>query len=115
MDRSHTFYLNNLNELLNYDDIVGIKTGFTNEAGGVLLTAIRKNKRLLIVSVLKSQDRFADTKDLVEFIHEKVNYSLPAEDWSWIEVLGNASTKPVKFIPVNTKTGRRYPLLSRGR
>ena len=80
MDRSHTFYLNNLNELLNYDDIVGIKTGFTNEAGGVLLTAIRKNKKLLIVSVLKSQDRFADTKDLVEFIHEKVNYSLPAED-----------------------------------
>jgi D-alanyl-D-alanine carboxypeptidase len=77
-DKSHTFYLNNLNELLNYDDIVGIKTGFTNEAGGVLLTAINKNNKLLIVSVLKSQDRFADTEDIVDFIHEKVNYSLPA-------------------------------------
>lgn len=75
---THTFYLNNLNQLLYFDDIVGIKTGFTNEAGGVLVTAMRKNKKLLIVSVLKSQDRFADTKDIVNFIHEKVNYSLPA-------------------------------------
>jgi D-alanyl-D-alanine carboxypeptidase len=74
---THEFLLNNLNELLQFDDVVGIKTGFTNEAGGVLLTAIMKDNRLFIVCVLKSEDRFADTKDLMQFIKEKVDFSIP--------------------------------------
>lgn len=74
---THPFYLKNLNELLQYDNVLGIKTGFTNEAGGVLLTAIQKGDSLFVVSVLKSEDRFYDTKDLMSFIIEKVNFALP--------------------------------------
>ena len=74
---THTFYLTNLNELLMYDNVLGIKTGFTNEAGGVLLTAIRENNTLFIVTVLKSEDRFFDTKDLMNFIMEKVYFAIP--------------------------------------
>lgn len=77
MTLSHQFYLTNLNELLQYANVLGIKTGFTNEAGGVLLTAIEKNGKMLIVAVLKSQDRFSDTKDLMNFIQEKVDFAYP--------------------------------------
>ncbi len=76
---THQFVLTNLNTLLSYPDVVGIKTGFTNEAGGVLLTAINKNGKILIVSVLKSPDRFSDTWDIMQFIREKVAFSLPQE------------------------------------
>ena len=74
---THQFILNNLNTLLQYEDVVGIKTGFTNEAGGVLLTALNKNSKLFIVAVLKSQDRFSDTWDIMQFIREKVAFSVP--------------------------------------
>ena len=74
---THKFHLVNLNELLQFNNVLGIKTGFTNEAGGVLLTAIVKNGKMLVVSVLKSQDRFSDTKDLMNFIQEKVDFSYP--------------------------------------
>lgn len=74
---THTFYLENLNELLVFDNVLGIKTGFTNEAGGVLLTAIKKGDSIFIVCVLKSNDRFYDTKDLMGFIVEKVNFAVP--------------------------------------
>lgn len=77
---NHTFYLQNLNELLVYDNVLGIKTGFTNEAGGVLLTAIQKGDSIFIVCVLKSNDRFYDTRDLMEFIVEKVDFALPPSD-----------------------------------
>jgi len=73
---SHKYFLKNLNELLAYKNVVGIKTGFTNEAGGVLVTGIKKNGKLLIVVVLKSQNRFSDTEDLMKFINEKVDFSV---------------------------------------
>lgn len=73
---SHKYLLENLNELLAYENVVGVKTGFTNEAGGVLVTGIMKNGKLLIVVVLKSPDRFSDTEDLMSFINEKVNFSI---------------------------------------
>ena len=76
---SHKFFLKNLNELLEYDNVIGIKTGFTNEAGGVLLTAVQKDGKIFIVSVLKSPDRFSDTKDIMNFIQEKVDFSVPRE------------------------------------
>lgn len=75
--RSHAFYLSNLNELLSYDNVIGIKTGFTNEAGGVLLTAVKKDDTVFIVSVLKSENRFSDTRDLMDFISEKIRFAVP--------------------------------------
>lgn len=76
---THTFSLTNLNELLVFDNVLGIKTGFTNEAGGVLLTAIKKGDSVFIVCVLKSNDRFYDTRDLMQFIVDKVNFAVPQD------------------------------------
>lgn len=68
--------LNNLNELLGIDNINGIKTGFTNEAGGVLVSSIEKDSRRYIIVVLNSSDRFADTKNVAESLLREVRLFL---------------------------------------
>lgn len=57
--------LENLNKLLDFSDVYGIKTGFTNEAGQVLLTSINNGGGEYIVVVMKSEDRFRDTQILM--------------------------------------------------
>ena len=65
--------LENLNELLNIPGVVGVKTGFTDEAGGVLVTAIEKDEKTYFIAVLRSIDRFADTRSVINSIVEKIN------------------------------------------
>lgn len=61
----------NGNELLTlYPGVVGIKTGFTERAKQTLVAAADRGGRRLIVSVLGSNDRYADTIALL--------------DWAWI-------------------------------
>lgn len=66
--------LENLNQLLYREGVHGIKTGFTNEAGGVLATAITLNGKTYIIVVLKSDDRFADTENLINTFVENVQF-----------------------------------------
>ncbi|OGH12748.1 MAG: hypothetical protein A2776_00740 [Candidatus Levybacteria bacterium RIFCSPHIGHO2_01_FULL_40_10] len=58
----------NLNELLAIPGVNGVKTGFTNEAGGVLITSIAANTSNYIIVVLGSSDRFADTGNIIRNI-----------------------------------------------
>lgn len=73
--------LTNLNELLAEKNVTGVKTGFTNEAGGVLVTSYMHNGRELIIVVMKSKDRFSDTRKIISEINSNVYYSdvTPAE------------------------------------
>lgn len=57
--------LSNLNELLGQNGVNGIKTGFTEEAQGVLVTSIVMDGKTYIVVVLNSPDRFQDTSNLI--------------------------------------------------
>lgn len=60
--------LTNLNRLLwDVPGVVGVKTGFTQTAGGVLVTLLKAEKRQLLFVVFKSDDRFADTKSLIDW------------------------------------------------
>lgn len=61
--RIHKLY--NLNELLGEDGVNGVKTGYTEEAGGVLVTSLVYNNKTYIIVVLKSNDRFLDTKEVI--------------------------------------------------
>jgi len=60
--------LKNLNELLAIPNVTGVKTGFTNEAEGVLVTSFSYNDHTYIIVVLRSQDRFQDTVLLISGI-----------------------------------------------
>ena len=72
--------LENLNILLGIDGIDGIKTGFTEEAGQVLVTSktyfdIPANKkRSIIVVVMGSEDRFLDTQSLLNLVSDNITY-----------------------------------------
>lgn len=71
--------LQNLNELLAIPGVTGIKTGFTNEAEGVLTTSFSYNNHSYVIVVLRSQDRFQDTLELIKGITQDLkdqNYAL---------------------------------------
>jgi len=59
--------LNGNRMLTEYPDTVGVKTGYTEDAGQTLVAAAERNGRLLIVSVLGSRDRFADAVALLDW------------------------------------------------
>lgn len=65
--------LENLNELLDRPYVIGVKTGFTQEAGGVLATALELGGKTYVVVVLKSQDRFFDTGQIIDKVIQKIS------------------------------------------
>lgn len=71
--RFHT--LKNVNKLLGeIPGIGGLKTGFTAEAGEHLISLYKKNGHEFLLVILKSQDRFEDTKAIVEWIDSNTAY-----------------------------------------
>lgn len=64
--------LSNLNELLGVDGVIGVKTGFSEEAQGVLVSSIEHDGRIYIVVVLGSRDRFFDTRNIIEQALENI-------------------------------------------
>jgi serine-type D-Ala-D-Ala carboxypeptidase (penicillin-binding protein 5/6) len=70
------YKIENLNVLLDIPGVNGVKTGFTEGAGQVLVTSRNIpgiNKDLIIV-VMQSEDRFGDTKLLLDFLENNINY-----------------------------------------
>ncbi len=56
------------NKLLGvYPGVVGFKTGFTNDAGKVLVSVLRTGDRTLIGVVMNSEDHFADSRELLDW------------------------------------------------
>lgn len=74
IDGGKKYDLHNLNRLLGIDGVNGIKTGFTDEAKGILATSRVENDHTFIIVVIKSQDRFLDTEKLLSLISGKVTY-----------------------------------------
>lgn len=71
---TNTYSLYNLNKLLGVDGVNGVKTGFTDEAGGVLVTSKTKDDHTFIIIVMKSQDRFLDTQRLLSIINGNIAF-----------------------------------------
>lgn len=70
-DVTHTYFhpLTNVNQLLGkIPGVGGIKTGWTEEAGENLVTLIERNGHRVIIVVLKSGDRFAETAQLINWV-----------------------------------------------
>jgi D-alanyl-D-alanine carboxypeptidase len=70
-DVSFTYFhdLRNVNQLLGkVAGVAGVKTGFTQNAGEVLISEVKRNDRNLIIVVLKSNDRFDETTSLMDWV-----------------------------------------------
>ena len=70
--------LENINKLLGVvDGADGVKTGYTEEAGQVLVAAATREGHTILTVVLKSDDRFADSKNLLEWAFANHTFSPP--------------------------------------
>ncbi|KKQ67364.1 MAG: D-alanyl-D-alanine carboxypeptidase [Candidatus Daviesbacteria bacterium GW2011_GWA2_38_24] len=72
-DKSTSHTLKNLNKLLAEEGMLGIKTGFTEKAGESFVGLVERNGRKVLTVVLNSNDRFKETKDLIDWVYK--NYS----------------------------------------
>jgi D-alanyl-D-alanine carboxypeptidase (penicillin-binding protein 5/6) len=69
--------LENSNPLLGaYRGTVGIKTGFTDQAGEVLVAAAQRHSRRLIAVVMGSRDAASDSRTLLNFGWDRLSRSL---------------------------------------
>ncbi|MEK9201028.1 MAG: D-alanyl-D-alanine carboxypeptidase family protein [Patescibacteria group bacterium] len=74
-DRSIYHPVTNINELLGHvPGVVGIKTGFTDLAGQSLVTLVDRDHRRVLVVLLGSTDRFADTKSLIDWSYSNFTW-----------------------------------------
>lgn len=74
-DFIHFHRLSNVNKLLGeIQGIGGLKTGYTEIAGENLVSFYKENGHQFIIVILKSKDRFTDTKEIVQWINEDVEY-----------------------------------------
>ncbi len=70
-DTTHTYFhaLTNVNTLLGkVPGVAGIKTGWTEESGENLVTLVERDGHRVIIVVLKSRNRFADTESLINWV-----------------------------------------------
>ena len=64
----------NINELIGeVEGVLGVKTGWTENARENLVTYIERDGHKVMITLLGSQDRFGETKELINWIFE--NYS----------------------------------------
>lgn len=67
--------LSNINKLLGeIQGIGGLKTGYTENAGENLVSFYKRNGHQFIIVILKSQNRFEDTKNIINWINENIDY-----------------------------------------
>ena len=67
--------LNNVNKLLGeIQGLGGLKTGYTENAGENLVSFYKKNSHQFVIVILKSLDRFNDTRNIIKWIEENIGY-----------------------------------------
>lgn len=76
VDKNQLHVLKNLNKLLNQDGVVGIKTGTTELAGESFVGLIEKNNQTILTVMLNSQDRFGETKNLIDWIFKNYTWKI---------------------------------------
>jgi D-alanyl-D-alanine carboxypeptidase (penicillin-binding protein 5/6) len=70
----------NTNQLLQSDStVVGVKTGTTEEAGQVLITQFERNGHQVVLVVLGSTDRYADTTAISDWLWSTYSWLSPEE------------------------------------
>lgn len=79
VDGSVEHNLVNINELLGkVSGVLGVKTGWTENARENLVTYVSRGGKDLVVVLLASQDRFGETEELIDWIYA---------NFEWVEVI----------------------------
>jgi D-alanyl-D-alanine carboxypeptidase (penicillin-binding protein 5/6) len=71
----HQHYLYTTNSLLGREPgVVGVKTGTTLQAGETLITQREKDGHTLLIVILGSEDRYQDTKTILQWIDQSFDW-----------------------------------------
>lgn len=73
-DGKFVYDIKNRNKLLQHEGVTGIKTGYTEDAGEVLATSAVLHGHTYLLVVMKSDDRFADTAKLLDYLDHHITY-----------------------------------------
>lgn len=72
------YIVKNVNELLGkVPGVLGVKTGYTVGAGQSLVTLVNRDGHEVIFAVLGSDDRFADSKTLINWVYDNFTWVVP--------------------------------------
>lgn len=70
LDKKFSYKLSNLNKLLtSVSGVLGVKTGFTEEAKENLVTLVERNGHKVLLVVLGSNDRFGESIKLIDWVY----------------------------------------------
>jgi serine-type D-Ala-D-Ala carboxypeptidase (penicillin-binding protein 5/6) len=76
LDKKHNFKLQNLNRLLSdVKGMLGVKTGYTDLAKENLVGLVDRDNHRILTVVLGSDDRFAETTNLIEWAYSNFIWS----------------------------------------
>ncbi|MCP4307653.1 MAG: D-alanyl-D-alanine carboxypeptidase [bacterium] len=103
----------NTNRLLNkYPGVVGMKTGYTGEAGRVLVSVIETDGQELIGVVMGSEDHFADTAILFDYATARLSlrdrFLMPLVEQEG----GGGTVGPTLDLDTQTVVKMRRPLVN---
>lgn len=76
-DVNYTYFhsLTNVNELLGkIAGVAGVKTGYTENGGEILVSEVKKNNHLVLFVILKSEDRFQETEALINWVFSNFSW-----------------------------------------
>jgi len=79
-----SYPLVNTNELLGTPGVIGVKTGTEDSVGQNLVLAVNEGNHRLIITIIGSDDRFADARALLAYVRA---------NWSWM-TLGDPQALP---------------------
>lgn len=75
VDFKYFHRLESVNKLLGeIQGLGGLKTGYTENAGENLVSFYKKNSHQFVIVILKSLDRFNDTKNIIKWIDENIGF-----------------------------------------
>lgn len=75
IDFKYFHQLKNVNKLLGeIAGVGGLKTGYTEEAGENLVSFYKNNNHQYLLVILKSEDRFTDTENIIQWIKTNIDY-----------------------------------------
>ncbi len=75
LDGKNSHFLENTNKLLGQvTGLKGVKTGWTENAGECLVAYVQREKGQIISVILGSNDRFGETRNLIEWVYENFQW-----------------------------------------
>jgi len=74
IDGLYKHKLTSTNKLLDDPDVLGVKTGWTENARENLVTYIVRDGKKVLIAILGSQDRFGETRELIDWIYKNYKW-----------------------------------------